>query len=239
MLETIAKPRARGGFFGAALLFHAALIAMLLLPKRRAPVVLEEKPQGPVNVVFRDSPKAQANRGPAPRAVLKTRKPRWLAPPKETPKPQAAPPPEEKLEVAPEPTPIETELAETEGEQMTGVGGIGRAAIGGTGTGGGGPGGAGPLSFNELEMKPPARLSGSDPQYTKQALEHEVEGDMLVRCHVGLEGQVRGCRVVKTVPFMERAVVEALQACRYRPALLADGRPVEVDYTFRIALRLP
>jgi hypothetical protein len=37
---------------------------------------------------------------------------------------------------------------------------------------------------------------------------------------------------------MDRAVLDALERRRYSPATLA-GRSVEVDYTFRIELRLP
>jgi len=38
---------------------------------------------------------------------------------------------------------------------------------------------------------------------------------------------------------MNRPVVEALERRRYLPARLSNGRPVEVDYTFRIRLQLP
>jgi hypothetical protein len=37
---------------------------------------------------------------------------------------------------------------------------------------------------------------------------------------------------------MDRAVIDALERRRYSPALL-HGQPIEVDYTFRITLRLP
>jgi len=49
---------------------------------------------------------------------------------------------------------------------------------------------------------------------------------------------VRNCRVLKSLPFMDRAVVEALEHRRYTPALLR-GQPIEVDYTFKIKLTLP
>jgi protein TonB len=49
---------------------------------------------------------------------------------------------------------------------------------------------------------------------------------------------VYGCRVVKSLPFMDRAVLEALERRRYSPATLG-GKPIEVDYTFKLTLRLP
>ena len=45
--------------------------------------------------------------------------------------------------------------------------------------------------------------------------------------------------MLKGLPFMDRAVVDALERRRYTPARLQDGRAVEVDYTFRIRLQLP
>jgi protein TonB len=49
---------------------------------------------------------------------------------------------------------------------------------------------------------------------------------------------VRNCRVMKSLPFMDRAVITALEQRRYSPALL-HGQPIEVDYTFKIKLSLP
>ena len=93
------------------------------------------------------------------------------------------------------------------------------------------------LEFNE-SMTAPSMVSGPDPEYTQQAFERGIEGMMQVRCVVTAEGSVRACKVLKGVPFMDRAVIDALQRRRYKPAL-AHGRPVDVYYTFSIRLRLP
>ncbi len=95
----------------------------------------------------------------------------------------------------------------------------------------------GPVEFND-RMTPPRKISGPDPQYTDKALDHEVEGLMEARCIITVEGTVTGCRVVKGVMFMDRAVISALQLRRYTPALL-QGKPVEVYYTFSTTLKLP
>jgi len=88
-------------------------------------------------------------------------------------------------------------------------------------------------------MTPPRQISGPDPEYTPQALQNDVQGLMVVKCIVTVEGAVHSCRVLQGLPFMNRPVVEALERRRYLPARLSDGRPVEVDYTFRIRLQLP
>jgi protein TonB len=95
----------------------------------------------------------------------------------------------------------------------------------------------GPVEFNDA-MVPPKVLSGPNPQYTDQALEHEVEGTMVVKCIVSIDGEVHGCRVLQGLPFMDRAVVDALEHRRYTPAM-SQGKPIAVDYTFRIHLRPP
>jgi protein TonB len=55
---------------------------------------------------------------------------------------------------------------------------------------------------------------------------------------VSTSGLVRECRVVKSLPFMDNAVISALTHRKYSPALL-HGQPIEVDYTFKIKLTLP
>lgn len=96
--------------------------------------------------------------------------------------------------------------------------------------------GAAPPEF-DARMEPPEFVSGPSPQYTQKALEREVEGIMEVRCVVTTDGRVRACRVARSLPFMDRAVIDALERRRYRPATLG-GRPVEVFYRFRIPLQL-
>jgi TonB family protein len=93
------------------------------------------------------------------------------------------------------------------------------------------------LEFNDA-MTAPAMLSGPVPEYTADALERRVEGAMQVRCVVTSEGQVRACKVLKGLPFMNAAVIEALEGRKYKPAL-AQGKPVAVYYTFNLHLKLP
>jgi len=93
------------------------------------------------------------------------------------------------------------------------------------------------VEFND-SMTAPAMLSGPAPEYTADALERRVEGAMQIRCVVTSEGEVRGCKVLKGLPFMNAAVIEALERRKYKPAL-AKGKPVAVYYTFNLRLKLP
>jgi protein TonB len=87
-------------------------------------------------------------------------------------------------------------------------------------------------------MTRPVFVSGPDLAYTRKALERDVEGLMIVKCVVTISGAVRNCQVVKGLPYMDDAVLEALAHRRYTPAT-QGGRPVEVNYLFRINLKLP
>ncbi len=95
-----------------------------------------------------------------------------------------------------------------------------------------------PREFDASSMARPIFVSGPDLAYTRRALDRDVEGLMIVRCVVTVEGTVRDCRVVKGLPYMDESVVQALERRRYRPATLG-GTPVEVKYVFRINLTLP
>ncbi|HTO96805.1 MAG TPA: TonB family protein [Myxococcales bacterium] len=95
----------------------------------------------------------------------------------------------------------------------------------------------GPIDFSD-ELTQPVFLSGPSLDYTPQALERRVEGTMAIRCVITVAGKVHGCRVLKSLPFMDRATVNALERRKYKPALRA-GQPVDVYYTFTITFTLP
>ncbi len=53
-----------------------------------------------------------------------------------------------------------------------------------------------------------------------------------------LEGTVQGCRILKGLPHMDEAVLQALHSRRYRPVMY-QGKPVTVSYTFNMKLAAP
>jgi TonB family protein len=94
------------------------------------------------------------------------------------------------------------------------------------------------IEFNDASMTAPAIVSGPAPEYSQEALERGVEGLMSVRCTVTAAGAVRRCKVLKGLPYMDRPVIDALEARKYKPAM-ASGKPLDVLYTFTIRLKLP
>jgi serine/threonine-protein kinase len=90
----------------------------------------------------------------------------------------------------------------------------------------------------EEGMTRPTPISAVAPAYTREALEAKVEGTVIAKCVVTTSGALTGCRIVKGVPHMDQAVLNALAASRYQPATL-QGKPVAVDYIFTMRLVLP
>lgn len=96
---------------------------------------------------------------------------------------------------------------------------------------------AGVVAF-EPRMTRPEKLSGPQPFYTQQALEQNIQGQMLARCILTREGTVRSCRILKPLPVMDEEVLLSLCSSRYTPAL-DGGQPVDVEYTFNVRLAPP
>ena len=61
---------------------------------------------------------------------------------------------------------------------------------------------------------------------------------MIVKCVIATTGKVENCRFIKTLPYMEKAVLQALTSRTYKP-LTRDGQVVAVDYVFEVRLKPP
>jgi protein TonB len=248
MFDSVTVLARRRRHFGVpaavSLVLHA--LAFVVIPAAATVVrVAQTHPSKDVFVIFnprRAAPAAAPQAAaPAPKPATPKRKvPRRPVPPiLLVPQPAAT----AAITAPPEPPPTEPPPAPTAPpqEQAARPDGI----LGGIGTAGAsnarnailsGPGGA--IEYDDASMIPPERLSGPDPDYTYLARTYEVQGLMVVKCVVTTAGIVRDCRVVQGLPYMNEAVVDALLRRRYSPARLANGTAVDVDYTFRIRLKL-
>ncbi|MBZ4415544.1 protein kinase [Myxococcus sp. RHSTA-1-4] len=77
-----------------------------------------------------------------------------------------------------------------------------------------------------------------DIVYTREAMAAKAQGVFIARCTITNKGRVEKCRTIKSVPFMEKPVIEALQSRTYKPVIY-QGHPVNVDYTFSMRLVAP
>ncbi|QSQ27644.1 TonB family protein [Pyxidicoccus parkwayensis] len=106
-----------------------------------------------------------------------------------------------------------------------------------TGGSGTGPTGTEVLPFGQ-GMTPPTQVRVTPIDYTPAAREAGVEGTLIAKCVITREGEVRDCRVIKGLPHMDEAVVDALETWRYRPVTY-QGRAVSVSYVFTLRLKMP
>lgn len=87
-------------------------------------------------------------------------------------------------------------------------------------------------------MTPPELLSGAEVRYPPEALKAHVSGSVIAQCTLTREGRVEDCRILKGLPHMDEAVLQALRSRRYRPVTYR-GEPVTVKYTFHMRLQAP
>jgi protein TonB len=222
----------RGFWLGASSTAQAALVFAILVlyrpsappPKERVVEVKFVKGAALPATASRPSPPPPAVRKPVPRErkVL----------------PQSIPAMVQPKEVAPEIPAHDPEQPHDLDEEGTEDGVVGGMVGGEAGAALAPPPPPEPQDFNEASMTRPVLVSGPELSYTRRALEREVEGLMIVKCVVTISGAVRNCQVLQGLPYMDDAVLEALAHRRYRPAT-QGGRPVEVNYLFRINLKLP
>ncbi|HYO71160.1 MAG TPA: TonB family protein [Archangium sp.] len=93
-----------------------------------------------------------------------------------------------------------------------------------------------PVAVEPSAMTRPQRVSGREPELTPEARAERVRGTALVRCVVTKEGRVTNCRLLNGLPHMEQELIDALSTWRVTP-VTAQGKPLDVDYTF--VVRIP
>lgn len=69
--------------------------------------------------------------------------------------------------------------------------------------------------------------------YSWEAYDARVEGLFQARCLITQEGTVRSCRVLKSLPHMDEALLLSLYRRRFKP-VMHKGRPIQVDYGFNV-----
>jgi protein TonB len=93
------------------------------------------------------------------------------------------------------------------------------------------------LAFGE-GMSRPRLIEGPEPLYPRAAREARVEGTLLARCVITTEGVLRDCQIIKSLPFLDQPVLEALAQRRYAPVMF-QGRAVNVEYVIPLRFELP
>ncbi|MBF5042956.1 energy transducer TonB [Aggregicoccus sp. 17bor-14] len=240
-----------GAALAVAAVVHAGLFAALLAvrPAPREAVA----PDAPELVLYAFAPPPPPPAGgpaghalAAPRPVVHARAaPRPLVPKKLA---QAAPvkAPEPEPVKAPEPEPAApAQVAAATAAPTLGAGGSSSAlGMAGGAQGGvvggqlGGVAGA-PLQLKQVKQRPQL-LAQLALRYPRQAKADGITGTVLVSFIIGADGHVEEAhtRVLRSIPALDAAAVEAVNRLRFTPGLGPEGRPVRVLATLPIDFSL-
>jgi protein TonB len=86
-------------------------------------------------------------------------------------------------------------------------------------------------------VREPRKIADATPVYPALALSVKVEGAVILEAVINERGGVERLRVLKSVPLLDAAAIEAVSRWRYTPTLL-NGTPVSVLMTITINFML-
>jgi periplasmic protein TonB len=86
-------------------------------------------------------------------------------------------------------------------------------------------------------IKPPVKVADMAPTYPPLARAAGVQGVVIVEAVIAEDGLVRDVRVLRSIPLLDAAAMEAVRQWRFTPTLL-NGEPVPVVMTVTVAFRL-
>jgi periplasmic protein TonB len=87
------------------------------------------------------------------------------------------------------------------------------------------------------DIKPPARIFYQPPVYPTIAQTARVEGTVTLEATIDESGTIRDLRVVRSIPLLDRAAIDAVSKWRYLPTRL-NGTPVAVIMTVNVTFSL-
>jgi len=123
------------------------------------------------------------------------------------------------------------EKAKKEGMEGVVAGGVEGAVVGGI---------QGELEQEVLileEKDRPKLINRVDPIYPEIAKKNGISGDVIVQVTIDIYGRVEEVKILKSIPELDDAAVEALKQWVYEPHLV-DGKPVKVAFKVSIHFRL-
>ncbi|HZJ29931.1 MAG TPA: TonB family protein [Vicinamibacterales bacterium] len=76
-------------------------------------------------------------------------------------------------------------------------------------------------------MKPPVPIKTVQPQYSAEALQARLQGTVAVEVLVDEKGHVADARVLRSIPLLDKAALEAARQWEFTPTLM-NGEPVPI-----------
>lgn len=86
-------------------------------------------------------------------------------------------------------------------------------------------------------MMAPVKVRDAQPQYPEEAKSAGIQGVVILEAIVNAEGKVEDARILKSVPQLDGAALEAVRQWEYMPTLL-NGAPVPIVVTLTVNFTL-
>jgi protein TonB len=87
------------------------------------------------------------------------------------------------------------------------------------------------------QIKPPTQLKRVNPVYPPIAQSARVQGVVIIEAIIGPDGTVTEAKVLRSIPLLDAAALEAVKQWQYSPTLL-NGVPVPVIMTVTVNFTL-
>ncbi len=217
-----------------SLAIHAVIIILVVV----VPLLLSEEMPEPTSAVkaFFVEPAAAPPPPPPPPPPA----PKAAVQPKTPPKPIDAEPPkfQAPVEVPEQVKPEESMDLGVEGGVPGGVeGGVPGGVVGGVV--GGLPDAPPPVQAVRVggNIKEPKKLRDMPPKYPDIAKQARVQGIVILECTISPQGKVDNVKVLRGIPLLDAAAMEAVKQWVYTPTLL-NGVPVPVIMTVTVNFKL-
>ena len=86
-------------------------------------------------------------------------------------------------------------------------------------------------------IKPPSKVKDVKPEYPAIARSARVQGVVILEAVIGQTGKVEETRVLRSIPLLDAAAIEAVKQWEFTPTLL-NGVPVPVIMTVTVNFAL-
>ena len=87
------------------------------------------------------------------------------------------------------------------------------------------------------DIKEPKKIKDVKPVYPEAAKSAGVQGMVIIETQIAKDGSVNAAKVLRSVPELDRAAIDAVMQWKYTPTLL-NGEPVKVIMTVTVTFSL-
>jgi protein TonB len=86
-------------------------------------------------------------------------------------------------------------------------------------------------------IRSPQKVRGADPVYPPIAQSARIQGIVIIEATIGADGRVVNARILRSVPMLDQAAIDAVRQWEYTPTML-NGVPVPVIMTVTVQFTL-